>query len=221
MSIQHHINDDTLLAYVNNTLPETLSVVVATHLAICPDCRKSVEMMDDLAAMYVLNSDPAELSSSERHIPDMPGFKHADKSDASGTRVLERDKGVPAPLSDYLPVNLDDVPWRRLVPGVSHFPLSTKSRDGNKGALRLLKIAPGTPLPEHGHGGQELTLILSGSYIDEMGRFRKGDIADLDEDVEHRPVADTEKDCICLIATDAPLRFKGLISRMLQPMIGI
>ncbi len=219
MSIQHHINDDTLLAYVNGTLPVTLSIVVATHLAICPACRKSVEMMDDLAALYMMNTDPDALSVKESSIPDLLSAGRHQIAEKPNQNTF--DKGVPTPLSEYLPVNIDDVPWRRLVPGVSHFPLETKSGEESSGALRLLKIAPGTPLPEHGHNGQELTLILSGSYIDEMGRFRAGDIADLDEDVEHRPVADTEIDCICLIATDAPLKFKGLISRMLQPMIGI
>ena len=54
MSIKHHINDDTLLAYVNDTLPETLSVVVATHLAICPECRKTVDLMEEMAGMYII-----------------------------------------------------------------------------------------------------------------------------------------------------------------------
>jgi len=220
MSIKHHINDDTLLAYVNNTLPETLAVVVATHLAICPECRKTVELMDDMAAMYMINAEPEPLSPAERNIPEIldDGYVR-EPSEAATTEYV--DKGVPAPLAERLPSHLEDIPWRRLVPGVSHYPLSLSGGDKSKGALRLLKISPGTPMPEHGHTGQELTLILSGSYIDEIGRFQVGDIADLDDDVMHRPVSDTEKDCICLIATDAPLRFKGLISRMLQPIIGI
>jgi len=220
MSIKHHINDDTLLAYVNDTLPETLSVVVATHLAICPECRKTVDLMEEMAGMYLLSADPEPLSPAERKIPDIldDGFEREKPQELSADRI---DKGVPAPLAERLPAHLDDIPWRRLVPGVSHYPLSLSGGDKSKGALRLLKISPGTPMPEHGHTGQELTLILSGSYIDEIGRFQTGDIADLDDDVMHRPVSDTEKDCICLIATDAPLKFKGLISRMLQPIIGI
>ena len=88
-------------------------------------------------------------------------------------------------------------------------------------SLFLLKIGPGRKIPEHGHGGTEMTLILSGSYSDAMGRFAKGDIADLDEHVEHQPVVDSEEPCICLVATEEPTRFKGIVSRLMQPLVGI
>ena len=64
---------------------------------------------------------------------------------------------------------------------------------------------------------QKLEMVM----IDEIGRFQSGDLADLDESVYHQPVADTDEHCICLIATDEKLRFSGVFSRMLQPLIGI
>lgn len=76
-------------------------------------------------------------------------------------------------------------------------------------------------MPSHGHTGSELTMVLRGSYTDELGRFCAGDVADLDPDVQHQPVADTDEHCICLIATDAPLRFNGLVPRLLQPFFQI
>ncbi len=222
MSIRHHIGDDTLMAYVNGTLTESISVVVATHLSICPHCRKSVEMMEEVAGLYMVESEPADLALSEaalmEQIARIPVEKEAKKKKPTAQAV---DKGVPLPLAERLPVPIDDIPWKKLVPGISHYPLSKSSTGRGKGALRLLKIAPGTPMPEHSHSGQELTMILSGSYIDDLGRFQAGDVADLDDETWHRPVADTDKDCICLIATDAPLKFSGFFSRLLQPMIGI
>ena len=63
-------------------------------------------------------------------------------------------------------------------------------QDG-RSRLMLLRVAAGRPVPEHGHGGQELTLILSGAYRDRFGVFAaKGDIADHDEEVEHQPIAE-------------------------------
>ena len=38
-----------------------------------------------------------------------------------------------------------------------------------------------------------MTLVLRGSYSDELGSYGVGDVADLDEDVAHRPVACPEK----------------------------
>jgi putative transcriptional regulator len=88
-------------------------------------------------------------------------------------------------------------------------------------SLYMLNIAPGKAVPEHGHGGAEMTLILSGAYNDELGRFGPGDIADLDEHLEHQPKVEPEEPCICLVATEAPTRFKGFFSRLFQPLVGI
>jgi putative transcriptional regulator len=92
---------------------------------------------------------------------------------------------------------------------------------GSRTHLQLLRIAPGKMLPDHGHGGEELTLVLSGSYSDHMGRFSAGDVADLDEDTEHAPRVDSDVACICLVATEAPTRFKSFWARLAQPFVGI
>ncbi|RMH44225.1 MAG: transcriptional regulator, partial [Alphaproteobacteria bacterium] len=47
------------------------------------------------------------------------------------------------------------------------------------------------------------------------------DIEVADASLEHTPVADEGEPCICLAATDAPLRFHGLIPRLLQPIFRI
>lgn len=85
----------------------------------------------------------------------------------------------------------------------------------------MLKVQSGLSLPEHGHGGSELTIVLAGSYRDEIGHFRAGDVADLDDSIEHQPVADKEDGCICLIATDSRARFKGVVGRLMQPFTGM
>ena len=93
--------------------------------------------------------------------------------------------------------------------------------DGAQSSLRLLRIKKGRKVPEHGRNGQEMTMILQGAYEDEIGHFGVGDVADLDVDIEHQPVVVSEEDCICLAATEAPTRFKGLAGRIMQPFVGI
>ncbi|MEO0729914.1 MAG: cupin domain-containing protein, partial [Pseudomonadota bacterium] len=114
---------------------------------------------------------------------------------------------------------LDTVPWRRLGWGVWHYPIALKGE--RSGDLRLIKVQGGQAMPEHGHGGSELTLVLDGAYHDELGTFAAGDIADLDDDIEHRPVADSDMGCICLIASDRKARFTGVIGRLIQPITGM
>ena len=86
-------------------------------------------------------------------------------------------------------------------------------------ALALYLAATGRSVPMHTHGGSELTLILRGAYRDAIGHFAPGDVADLDSEVEHQPVTVPGVPCICVAATDAPLRFSGWMARLLQPLV--
>jgi putative transcriptional regulator len=76
-------------------------------------------------------------------------------------------------------------------------------------------------VPDHGHNGIEMTLVLQGSFADETGTFGVGDLEVADEELEHTPVAGEGLPCICLAATDAPLRFRTLMPRLLQPLFRI
>jgi len=76
-------------------------------------------------------------------------------------------------------------------------------------------------VPDHGHRGTELTLVLQGAFADSVDRFGPGDIEIASEDLDHTPVAEMGDDCICLAVTDAPLRFNALIPRLLQPIFRI
>ena len=86
-------------------------------------------------------------------------------------------------------------------------------------SLIMLKIAPGKCLPMHSHGRSELTQILRGSYNDALGLFAPGDVADLDEEVEHQPVTAPGVPCICVSALDAPLVFSGWLARKIQRFV--
>ena len=84
-----------------------------------------------------------------------------------------------------------------------------------------MKIPAGKPVPEHSHGGRELTLVLKGAFTDGETVFKRGDIEEADETLTHQPEATPDEDCICLAVTDAPLKFKSLLVRMVQPVLGI
>ena len=94
-------------------------------------------------------------------------------------------------------------------------------KTGPGASARLLYIPAGQSMPDHGHRGMELTLVLQGAFSDSEDRFGPGDIEIATEDLEHTPVAEAGVACICLAVTDAPLRFMGLIPRLLQPLFRI
>jgi putative transcriptional regulator len=125
---------------------------------------------------------------------------------------------LPQPLRDYTDGDVDGLRWRSLGGGVRHLPIDTGS---SRAKARLLYIPAGSKVPDHGHRGLELTLVLAGSFYDEGAWFRRGDVEEADATVEHQPVAGPEEACICLAVTDAPLRFRSLIPRLAQPFLGI
>jgi putative transcriptional regulator len=210
LTIVHHLDDATVLAYAAGTLGEALSVVAATHIAMCPVCLASVRRAETLGGEILDGLDSAAVS-------DMCRAATLASLDIAPTS--ERPP-VQTPLQRILGgKDFSELRWRKKAPGVSvvELPLSK----GSKGSLKLLSIASGLSMLEHGHGGEELTLVLKGAFKDKMGRFAVGDIADLDEDVEHCPVIEEGETCICLFATEAPSRYKTLIGKLLQPFIGI
>lgn len=91
----------------------------------------------------------------------------------------------------------------------------------DRATARLLYIPAGVAVPDHGHNGMELTLVLQGAFADEADCFRRGDIEIADEGTEHQPIAQAGLDCICLAVTDAPLKFRGFLPRLAQPFLGI
>ena len=76
-------------------------------------------------------------------------------------------------------------------------------------------------MPAGGHAGLEVTIVLSGAFIDETGRYGRGDFQELVGEIEHQPWVDGGKPCICLAVTDAPLRFKRLGAKLTQALLGI
>ncbi len=217
MSIMHHADTATLMSFAAGTLPEALSAVVASHLSLCPICRRDVRSMDDIGGLLM---GELPLTAMVTLNPNVSSRLEITTDEGDHVLAAIEDAGdVPAPLSRIAGSDLSSIQWRRLGVGVWHKPLPL-SQDA-RGDLRLIKVGPGQAMPEHGHGGSELTLILAGSYIDSIGRFATGDIADLDEAVEHRPIADRTTGCICLIASEHPAKFKGVFARFVQPFVGL
>ena len=123
----------------------------------------------------------------------------------------------PAPLADYVGGGPEKVKWRAVGMGVKQAMLST----GRGASARLLYIPGGQAVPDHGHRGMELTMVLQGAFRDETDRFGRGDVEIADASMQHTPIAEDGEVCICLAVTDAPLRFNAIIPRLAQPFLGI
>jgi len=209
MTITHHLDDATLMSFAAGSLPNALAAVAAAHIAMCPHCRRELRMLERIGGALVSALTPATLVRVQPAMPEMMTLPPAPIAAAAGN--------VPAPLTQLIGGNLDEVRWRWIGPGLRHRPLQTSGG----GSLQLIKAGPGATVPEHTHGGSEITLVLRGALIDSTGRYEPGDVADVDEDIEHTPVADAQAGCICVIANEQPTRFRGLLARLMQPWHGL
>lgn len=218
MMPKHHPSDALLIAYGAGSLCEGLSLAVATHLDQCALCRDVVAEIEAVggALMEELPPEPMGVGTLEAMLDRVDALPlHRCRRPTVGRDSRAAD--LPAPLGRYIGP-LAEQRWQRIAPGVRRIDVM---RVAGRGAVQLLRIAPGTSLPHHGHEGIELTMVLSGSFVDEVGRFGPGDLAEMDGEFRHQPIADSHEDCVCLIATDAPLRFTGLVGRLMQPFIGL
>ncbi len=217
-TIKHHLNDAILMAYAAGSLPEAFNLMVASHLSLCDSCRAQAESFDALGGEVldqmrrddVADLQPESLEATLALILGGPVDKpHAAETDACGV--------LPKPLRDYVGGDLEAIRWKPVGMGVKQAILPT-SKDAS---ARLLFIPAGTAMPDHGHHGTEMTMVLKGAFQDDDDYFARGDVEIADSDMHHTPVADIHEDCICLAVADAPLQFDRLIPKIAQRFLQI
>ena len=208
MTITHHPSDEALAAFAAGTLDEARSVVVAAHVALCADCRTTMRALEQLGGALVERA--------------TPGILRADSLDAALARIGD---GAPSAsttcriTSDYPEVlaPYDVGRWRWIGRGLYWRKADVVSADGTR--VFMLKAAPGSSLPHHGHSGTEWTCVLQGAYRHDLGRYGPGDFDEADQRVEHTPSVERGATCVCLVALQGALELRGWMGKLLQPFV--
>jgi putative transcriptional regulator len=151
-------------------------------------------------------------------------------AEAGTVPPARRDIVIPATVTQDITFQDDEV--RRLAPTLRTVPMGDwhwagpglhwRPIDiGSEGETRafLLKAEPGMRMPEHTHTGTEWTAVLTGAYVEEGGRFARGDFECADTRDTHRPIVENDEVCICLVAMQGQLQLKGFVGRLLQPLV--
>ncbi len=212
------VDDEILAAYAAGNLPEALSVVVAAQASICPEVRERLRELEAIGGglLELMSGSEMSLGSleetmrmiaerEERGVPDAPA------APAPRTDIL------PAPVQAYVGGGIEHVRWRAIGMGAKQAIL----HETQDASVRLLKIPAGCELPDHGHAGLEMTLVLQGAFQDGDKRFARGDVEIADQNTAHMPIADVGEDCVCLVACEGRLKFSGILPRIAQPFLRI
>lgn len=214
-SIKHHLNDAVLMAYAAGTLPEAFNLMVASHISLCDICRANAESFDAIGGEILDNN--CDAAVSEESFADTLALIDGGAVEAVSPPAYIADSVLPGPIQSYIGGDLSAVHWKPVGMGVKQAILPT-SKDAS---ARLLMIPAGTAMPDHGHHGKEMTMVLKGAFQDDDEYFARGDVEIADSDLHHTPVADIHEDCVCLAVTDAPLQFDKLLPKIAQRFLRI
>jgi putative transcriptional regulator len=209
--ISHHIPAEIIAAYAAGSLGQAYALVVAAHVSMCDICRTELAAQEAAGGVVLEGIGGVAVSDGmfdrlldrlDDPVPDEP-------------QPTMRNGVYPGPVMEALKGQLPK--WKSVGGGVKQCVIG----GGRDGVSRLLFIPPGQAVPDHGHNGLELTLVLQGGFSDETGHFDVGDVEVADADLDHVPTADPGPPCIVVAATNAPLKFNTFLPRLLQPLFGI
>jgi putative transcriptional regulator len=215
MTIRHHPGDEFLLAHASGAAGEAVSLLVGTHLALCPACRAKVASMEQIGGALLDDMAPVDMAASAlsqtmAKLDDVAQDRHVHATGLLPPVI------APEPLRSYIHGDIDRVRWIPMAPGVSYRPL-LRRKDVR---VQLIRTAPGAGVGTHTHRGEELTLVLAGGFTDVTGSYRRGDLQTTTPEIVHRPVTDDDGTCITLAMTDAPLRFMSPLVGALGKLFG-
>lgn len=216
MTIRHHPQDDMLLAYAAGTLAPAQRLVIAAHIEGCAQCRRQVGRFEAIGGILLEDSESAAMSE-DALARALAAISVPVALSSAGKRALTL-----FPEGIFIPSALHDETvggWRRVAPGIQISRIEGLWHTHSRGFL--LKAAAGVKVPRHDHEGTELTQMLAGSLIDEGERYERGDCVQAEPGIDHRPQADPETGCICLIAIEGRTVPSHWTGRLIQRFIDI
>jgi len=215
MNTAHKLQDEWLLSYAAGALDPGRSLMVASHLSYHDDLQAAVADAEAVGGSLLDSMQSASVSDS---VLDQLMTRLDDTATPEVIPVPSVGGEYPRALTEFLDCDVDKLNWRFMGPGMHNARLWNGPNDER---LWLLRARGGIAVPEHGHSGDEWTLILKGSYHTDLGQFSPGDIDIADENIVHQPLIDEDQECVCLVLTQGPIRLKSLLGRMVQPLIGL
>lgn len=213
---QHHLPEWLIWSYAQGGVSEGESLFVATHAALCLECRARITQLEVVGGALLGREERAPLSA-DLLSRTMDKLQLAPEP-APKPVPAPRDPMLPAPLAELLGA-YDRLPWKRAFEGLYYVDLPLAHRAV---PVRLRRLPPNMKVPAHSHRGAELEMVLAGGAVDlrDGRRFARGDVASNDESDTHSLRVDPDGECLVLGLQDDRVAPKGLWSRLVFGYLG-
>ena len=109
----------------------------------------------------------------------------------------------------------DGLVWNQLAGGINQ---ATVTLD-DQTQCEFLYMKPGSQVPVHKHQGNEVTLVLDGSFEDDLGHYKPADFVVRTAKDLHQPAS--EEGCLCFAVLDSPLTFHQGASPLAQSVYSL
>jgi putative transcriptional regulator len=217
--VKYHPEARFLTDYSAGSLPEEQALCVATHLHYCQACRMKVRELIELGSLLFMQQggQPADTSARERNFARlMDRVAAADAAaPAAAASVEPAADALPHGLHKLAQGNIEGLKWRRVGRNFRY----SRLRVGNTHReTSLLHIRAGGSVPHHRHAGDEITVVLRGSFSDQDDKYGVGDFIVRTAGEKHSPVASQDGDCLCLATLERPIVMSNPLFRLLAPL---
>lgn len=187
------LDEGWLLDCASGAAPEAVRVLAACQGVMRPEATHWAAPIETAfgALLEALPGAPLGANALARTLEQLPA-----DTDASVHVDSPQPGLLPLPLALALEAQ-ENRGWRRRLGGYSEIPVASLSGEGVQ--ARLLSIPPGKGAPRHDHTGEELTLVLTGSFHDGRAAFGRGDVCAVAPGDVHHPRVDSAETCICFV----------------------
>jgi putative transcriptional regulator len=196
-----HPTQAVLSEYASGALRPPFATVVAAHLEYCPRCCGDVARLEAVGFDLLGRLPPTPMAEG-RLAQAMAALDGPSPPEQAQAPTRERIEFGP----------------EQIAPGMSIW----RAPDGDNGELLyLLRLPAGRQLLLHGHQGAEFTTVLAGAYRDGEEIYATGDFCELDASADHQPCVVAGADCLCMIASEKPMRMDTPEGQRIQDLTGI
>ncbi len=224
--ISYHPDSRFLTDFASANLPMAQAMCVSAHLEFCGKCRAHVHQLKEIGGHLLSQIPPVAVEAgsfeqlmskiaSPQPLPTAPSAQ-AHNALTSIAPKSGKETYLPRSVRRLSNGSLQNLGWAQFGKALRIAPLPIA---GETLETSIYDIKAGGQMPEHEHRGEEITVLLKGSFSDADGTYSRGDFVVRNAGEAHQPTATQDTDCICLVCLERPVRPRGWFYRLLEPYI--